>query len=72
MLLKILSQGSDPDSVQEDFEKLFDAISRVQFDKADRKKIIKIKGIAGSAEEVVDLQVPTMAQGNIEDWLLAL
>jgi len=72
VLLKILSQGSDPESIQEDFEKLFDAISRVQFDKADRKKIIKIKGVAGSAEEVVDLTTPVMAQGNIEDWLLAL
>jgi dynein heavy chain len=72
VLLKILSQGSDPESIQDDFEKLFDSISRVEFDKADRKKIIKIKGIAGSAEEIVVLQVPTMAQGNIEDWLLAL
>eukprot|EP00929_Paragymnodinium_shiwhaense_P087549 TRINITY_DN476_c0_g6_i1.p1 TRINITY_DN476_c0_g6~~TRINITY_DN476_c0_g6_i1.p1 ORF type:complete len:3651 (-),score=1240.57 TRINITY_DN476_c0_g6_i1:538-10725(-) len=72
VLLKILSQGSDPESIQEDFEKLFDAISRVQFDKADKKKIIKIKGIVGSAEEIVDLQTPTMAVGNIEDWLLAL
>merc|ERR1712194_284377 len=35
VLLKILSQGSDPESIQEDFEKLFDAINRVQFDKAD-------------------------------------
>lgn len=32
VLLKILSQGSDPNSVQDDFEKLFDAISRVEFD----------------------------------------
>ncbi|CAJ1345300.1 unnamed protein product [Effrenium voratum] len=39
VLLKILSQGSDPESIQEDFEKLFDAINRVQFDKVDRKKI---------------------------------
>lgn len=28
-LLKILSQGSDPTTVQEDFQKLFDAISKV-------------------------------------------
>eukprot|EP00927_Polykrikos_kofoidii_P046386 TRINITY_DN40623_c0_g2_i1.p1 TRINITY_DN40623_c0_g2~~TRINITY_DN40623_c0_g2_i1.p1 ORF type:complete len:3637 (-),score=783.39 TRINITY_DN40623_c0_g2_i1:390-10571(-) len=72
VLLKILSQGSDPESIQEDFEKLFDAISRVVFDKADRKKITKIKGISGTAEELVELATPTMAQGNIEDWLLAL
>ncbi|CAK0822430.1 unnamed protein product [Prorocentrum cordatum] len=72
VLLKILSQGSDPESVQEDFEKLFDAISRVQFDKTDKRKIVKIKGVVGSAEEVVDLQSPVIAVGNIEDWLLAL
>merc|ERR1719267_230442 len=46
VLLKVLSQGSDPESIQDDFEKLFDAINRVQFDKADRKKIIKIKETA--------------------------
>jgi len=72
VLLKILSQGSDPESIQEDFEKLFDAISRVQFDKTDRKKIVKMKGVVGNAEESVDLATPVNAQGNIEDWLLAL
>ena len=72
VLLKILSQGSDPESIQEDFEKLFDAISRVTFDKVDRRKIMNIKEVAGSGEEVVALQVPVMAMGNIEDWLGAL
>jgi len=72
VLLKILSQGSDPESIQEDFEKLFDAINRVQFDKVDRKKIIKIMETHGSVQEIVDLQTPVQAQGNIEDWLLAL
>lgn len=37
-LLKILSQGSEPTSIQEDFEKLFDAITRVTFDKNPEKK----------------------------------
>merc|ERR1719253_1480876 len=64
VLLKILSQGSDPESIQEDFEKLFDSISRVQFDKADRKKIVKLKGVVGTAEELVDMAMPVMAQGN--------
>ncbi|KFH09468.1 dynein heavy chain, outer arm, partial [Toxoplasma gondii MAS] len=72
VLLKILSQGSDADSVQEDFEKLFDAISRVVFDKEDRKKIVKIKTVAGSAEEVVTLSAPLKVEGNIEDWLKGL
>ncbi|PFH32513.1 putative dynein gamma chain, flagellar outer arm [Besnoitia besnoiti] len=72
VLLKILSQGSDAESVQEDFEKLFDAISRVVFDKDDRKKILKIKTVAGSAEEVVTLSTPLKVEGNIEDWLRGL
>mmetsp|Transcript_3629 Transcript_3629/g.6367 ORF Transcript_3629/g.6367 Transcript_3629/m.6367 type:complete len:3156 (-) Transcript_3629:97-9564(-) len=72
VLLKILSQGSDPESIQEDFEKLFDAINRVNFDKVDKKKIVKIKEVSGPVEEVVDLQSAVMAVGNIEDWLLAL
>ena len=32
ILIKILSQGSDPNSVQEDYEKIFDAITRVKLD----------------------------------------
>merc|ERR1712217_683664 len=55
VLLKILSQGSDPESIQDDFEKLFDAISRVTFNSKDRRKIMQIKSVAGSAQEVVDL-----------------
>merc|ERR1711968_66081 len=35
VLLKILSEGSDTESIQEDFEKLFDAICGVQFDKVE-------------------------------------
>lgn len=37
-LLKILSQGSEPTSIQEDFEKLFDAITKVTFAKNTEKK----------------------------------
>ena len=44
-LLKILSQGSEPTSIQDDFEKLFDAISKVTFDKNPEKK--------GSNEKVI-------------------
>ncbi|CAE7756669.1 ODA2, partial [Symbiodinium necroappetens] len=53
----------------DDFEKLFDAISRVTFDKIDRRKIKEIKSVAGSSDERVILQAPVMAQGNIEEWL---
>lgn len=69
VLLKILSQGSDPNSVQEDFEKLFDAISRVRFDEQDRKLITAIMQCVGKDEEVVELTEPVKAEGNIEQWL---
>jgi dynein heavy chain, axonemal len=68
VLLKILSQGSDPEQIQDDFEKLFDSISRVTFDIKDKKKILKIHG----ENQTVDLPQPVMAVGNIEDWLCAL
>ena len=37
-LLSILSQGSNPMSVQEDLEKLFDAINEATFEKNMEKK----------------------------------
>lgn len=49
-LLKILSVGSDPNAVQDDFEKLFDAVSRVTFDEDDRRLIIRISMILGNGE----------------------
>jgi dynein heavy chain len=54
-LLKILSVGSDPNSVQDDFEKLFDAINRVNFDEQDRRLIIDINQTFGSLEEKIIL-----------------
>lgn len=36
-LLKILSNGSQPESVQEDLEKLFDAINEAKFEKSQEK-----------------------------------
>lgn len=69
-LLKILSQGSDPQQIQEDFEKLFDAINQVNFDAQDPKMINDIKNIfTANEEEVVVLEEPVKAEGQIEDWL---
>mmetsp|Transcript_8591 Transcript_8591/g.9745 ORF Transcript_8591/g.9745 Transcript_8591/m.9745 type:complete len:2884 (-) Transcript_8591:1352-10003(-) len=72
VLLKILSQGSDPNSVQEDFEKLFDAISRVKFDDQDRRLIVSIMQCVGKDVEEVFLTEGVKAEGNIEQWLLNL
>lgn len=68
-LLKILSVGSDPNAVQDDFEKLFDAISRVNFDEHDRRLISSIEQTIGIFEENVQLVDGVKAEGNIEDWL---
>lgn len=72
VLLKILSQGSDPSSVQEDFEKLFDAITRVKFDEQDRRQIVSIMQNVGKDVEEVFLTEKVKAEGNIEQWLLNL
>jgi dynein heavy chain len=69
VLLKILSQGSDPNSVQEDFEKLFDAISRVKFDDIDRRLITTIMQVVGKDTEDVLLTEGVKADGAIEVWL---
>ena len=46
-LLKILSVGSDPNAVQDDFEKLFDAINHVSFDESDRRLIVTVEQTMG-------------------------
>ena len=75
-LLKILSQGSEPTSIQEDFEKLFDAITRVEFGKSDKKgsadkTITTIIQDSGGTEKV-PLVTHVKCQGNIESWLKSL
>lgn len=71
-LLKILSVGSDPNAVQDDFEKLFDAINRVSFDEQDKTLITEITQIMGKTSETVQLHEPVRAEGNIEDYLIRL
>lgn len=73
VLLKFLSQGSDPESVQDDFDKLFDAISKVSFEKKDKKtqnlSITEIMNVMGSHVEKVSLKVPVVCADYIEKWL---
>jgi len=71
-LLKILSVGSDPNMVQDDFEKLFAAINRVRFDEQDRRLIVEIYQVMGACEESVLLAEGVHAEGNIEEWLVKL
>ena len=71
-LLQILSVGSDPHKVQDDFEKLFDAINRVNFDTFNRKLITEFMQVMGESQEVITLIEPVEAVGNIEEWLVSL
>jgi len=68
-LLIILSQGSDPLSMNEHYEKVFDAISYVEHNKKDKTIIEKIHGDGGNGHEVIPFCSPVKAVGNIEDWL---
>jgi dynein heavy chain len=72
LLLKILSVGSDPNAVQDDFENLFDAINRVSFDETNRRLIIEITQVFKGQEETIALVEGVQAEGNIEDWLVRL
>ena len=87
LLLKFLSQGSEPESIQDEFDKLFDSVAGVVFDKGDAKgkkqkskqkkdlSIIQIMDSKGDQElnkEPIDLVNKVLCKGNIEDWLLEL
>lgn len=75
LLLLILSRGSDPTAVQQYYEKIFDSVDQVVHDNkqgGDRRKILQLKSIVGSDEEVITLANPVLADGNIEEWLTAL
>lgn len=67
-LLMILSQGSDPLSMNEHYEKVFDSIEKVYHDKKDKTLI---HTMTSGVEEVRFSQI-VKAQGNIEDWLATL
>ena len=67
-LLIILSQGSDPLSMNDHYEKVFDSIEKVVHDRKD-KTIIQTM-LAGN--EQVPFSKAVRAVGNIEDWLASL
>ena len=52
-LLVILSQGSDPLSMNEHYEKVFDAITLVDHNKKDKTIIEKMHGDGGQGHEVI-------------------
>ena len=71
-LLMILSQGSDPTSMNAHYETVFDALEKVDHDKKDKSIIRKLHGSGGKGHEEIMFIKPVAAQGNIEDWLNVL
>ena len=72
VLLQVLSQGSDPEAMQPFYEKVFDAISSVQHNEEDKSLIEGLINRKGREEEIIPLNKPVHAKGNIEEWLNVL
>jgi len=69
VLLEILSQSSEPTSIQPHLNSIFDSIERITFDERQPKKIISMED---ASKEVVPFSHPMVAEGNVEDWLQGL
>lgn len=69
VLLEILSQSSNPHSIQPHLSQVFDSINRVTFDTKQDNKILSMHSGEG---ETVNLAVPVIAKGQVEDWLKLL
>jgi len=69
VLLDILSQSSDPESLNRiGYLKVFDSIENVGHDKKDKSMIISLFGNIGETQFLH----PVKAAGNVEDWLNVL
>jgi len=73
-LLKILSEGSDREKVQDCFQSVFDGIKLVQFQGNNITVIMEqLAGYDNKQDlESVTLTRPVAAKGNIEEWLTTL
>jgi len=69
LLLEILSQGSDPQAIQQHLSQVFDSINSTTFDKVKKNLMINMMS---PDPEVVQFSNPVEATGNIEDYLTKL
>ena len=61
VLLQVLSQGSDPQAVQQYYEKIFDSITSVEHDRKDKSFIREIMSREGNSDERIVLRRPVKA-----------
>eukprot|EP00937_MAST-01D_sp_MAST-1D-sp2_P001010 g1010.t1 len=71
-LLQILSQGSDPLSMNNYYEAVFDSIDRVDHDPKDKTAILAMREVGAPDSGAVPFVETVRATGNIEDWLAVL
>ncbi|KAH9599603.1 Dynein heavy chain [Trypanosoma melophagium] len=74
VLLEILSQASDPQSIQPHLASIFDGLSSVRFDRVKPREAGAqpyfqiVEMISGEGESLL-MREPTPCVGNVEDWL---
>mgnify|MGYP003961386239 CR=1 FL=1 len=72
-LLEILSQSSDPHSIQEHLSQIFDSIAKVEFApenrKAKKKQKPQITTMISGGGKKLKFREPVVCAGNVEDWL---
>ncbi|KAF4088496.1 hypothetical protein AMELA_G00083630 [Ameiurus melas] len=66
VLLEILGQASDPQTIQSHLLNLFDNVNRVVFHEKNSDQILSFQSQEG---ELVNLRDPVNVQGNVETWL---
>eukprot|EP00762_Andalucia_godoyi_P000483 ANDGO_03248.mRNA.1 Dynein gamma chain len=69
VLLEILSQASDPNSIQKHLQSIFDSIAAVTFDAKQKSKVLVMHSPEG---ESVNFEHPVVCEGNVEDWLTVM
>ncbi|KAF8281137.1 dynein, axonemal, heavy polypeptide 5 [Trypanosoma cruzi] len=74
VLLEILSQASDPQSIQPHLASIFDGLASVRFERVKPKEAGAqpyfqiVEMISGEGESLM-MREPTPCVGNVEDWL---
>eukprot|EP00698_Gefionella_okellyi_P021190 TRINITY_DN679_c0_g2_i1.p1 TRINITY_DN679_c0_g2~~TRINITY_DN679_c0_g2_i1.p1 ORF type:complete len:4462 (-),score=1316.63 TRINITY_DN679_c0_g2_i1:16-13401(-) len=73
VLLDILSKGSNPSAIQRHMIKLFDNISRLEFQRGgDGKPTKTVMGMYSQEDEYVPFIRPFICEGAVETWLNGL